>query len=389
MEPSQKIDMPEWVKTPELMRLMALIGGNESVPKSLMVGGCVRNAVMGSLPTDIDIATQYSPQKITSILEQEKIKVVPTGIDHGTVTAVVNGIPFEITTLRIDDKTNGRHAEVRFTDDWLEDALRRDFTLNTLLCDLAGNVFDPTGKGADDLTARRVIFVGDPAQRIEEDYLRILRFFRFHAQYGEGAADDAALKACRAASDKILALSKERITQEFLKILSADKAVETLDLMFLHAVLIDLKGAQYDPKQLGNIIEAQNNHSAFDVVTRLFALNGNKPKFHDDILRLSHAQKNFLVKLEMVQHPHFYADEKALKKAIYYHGNNLMTQGLMLSIALGQASENAEVINFAQNWQAPKCPITGEMLIKDGYQTGPELGQELARRKEEWLEGVL
>ncbi len=389
MKAVQKITIPDRVKTDALIRLMALIGGDVDAPKSLLVGGCVRNALMGVSSTDIDIATQYSPQEITEILTKENIKVIPTGIDHGTVTAVVKGTSFEITTLRTDEDTDGRHATVRFTDDWLADARRRDFTINTLLSDMDGNVFDPTGKALEDLKSCRVVFVGEAGQRIEEDYLRILRFFRFHAQYGEGAADVDALNACRKAADKISSLSRERITQEFLKILATDKAVEVLDLMFAHNILLDFKSEAYQADHLKHVIALQNKNQALDVVTRLFILNGNKPKFHDDILRLSHAQKNFLVKLEMVKHPHFYSDKKSLKKAIYHHGNNLMTQGLLLSSALGQTDESPKTIELVQNWQAPKCPITGQQLLAEGYQTGPELGQELARRQEEWLEDII
>lgn len=365
---------------------MVIIGGDQSPPQSLFVGGCVRNSLMEESVTDVDIATQFTPQQITEKLEAAAIKVVPTGIAHGTVTAIVEGKPFEITTLRKDVATDGRRAEVAFTDDWTEDAKRRDFTMNALYADLSGNVYDPTGQGVEDLNARKVVFVGDPVARIQEDYLRVLRFFRFQAQYGRGEPDQEALKACRAAADKISDLSRERINQEFLKILATEKPAGILQTMFDHDVLKDLSDKNYRPVILEKLCALQDKFDAVEIMTRLFVIAGNKARFFDDYLRLSHAQKNFLVKLEAMINPTLYENQKALKKAIFYHGNELLLQGYLLMVAKGDVAEELEMIDTLQNWQAPECPITGETLIQEGYQTGPELGQELDRRREEWLE---
>jgi poly(A) polymerase len=387
LNPIQKIAPPEWMASKDTQKLMAAIGGDEG--SSRFVGGCVRNTLMGVDVSDIDIATQFTPDEVIEKLKAVNIKVIPTGIDHGTVTAVVDGQPFEITTLRQDVATDGRHAEVSFTEDWVQDSMRRDFTMNTLLADMEGNIYDPTERGLSDLNARKVVFVGDPKKRIAEDYLRILRFFRFHAFYGRGEMDAGALVACQAAADKISSLSRERITQEFLKILSIDNAANTTKIMFNNNILRNVLGGDYEEKTLKELCDLQVRYDDVQLMSRLFVLAGNKSRFYDDTFRLSHVQKNFLVKLEMAFNSVLYRDDKTLKKAIYHHGNALMLQGYFLVLANGGGQIDKALLDILQNWQAPKCPITGEMLLAEGYVTGPDLGQELARRQEEWLEEVL
>ena len=228
---AKTIPAQPWMISPAARRIMRILNGGAAEPLALFVGGCVRNALAGEAVTDIDIATRLTPPEVMERCAAADIRAIPTGIDHGTVTAVVDGAPFEITTLRRDVETDGRHAVVAFSQDWREDAQRRDFTMNTLLADSGGHVYDPTGQGISDLAAGRVVFVGDPAQRIAEDYLRILRFFRFHARYGKGAPDAAALAACAAAADRIATLSRERISQEFFRILAAENPAPILRLM--------------------------------------------------------------------------------------------------------------------------------------------------------------
>ncbi len=380
---------PLWMQDETTQIIMRVLNTENDEPQTLFVGGCVRNWILNKEVHDIDLATKYTPEVVVEKLKQADIKVIPTGIDHGTVTAVLNGKPFEITTLRHDVATDGRHAEVCFTDDWLEDAKRRDFTMNTLLADISGNIYDLLGRGIEDTKARHVVFVGDAATRIREDYLRILRFFRFHAFYGHGEMNEEALKACQLAVDKISSLSLERVSSEFLKILGVDHATEILTTMFDNKILEDLSAKNYQPKILEKLCAAQLEHNAINVETRLFVLAGNKASLFDDYLRLSHAQKKFIIKLEMVAGIEFYEDEKALKKAIFYHGNDLLLQGYLLNIAKGEVKEDAKMIKVLKNWQAPKCPINGETLMKEGFVTGPDLGIELKRRTEEWLEIAL
>ncbi|MEG2314299.1 CCA tRNA nucleotidyltransferase, partial [Brevundimonas sp.] len=177
------------------------------------VGGCVRNALLGATVDDVDIATQLEPQQVLAALKSAKIRAVPTGIEHGTITAIVNSLPFEITSLRRDVETDGRRAVVAFTRDWFEDAARRDFRLNALYANSRGELFDPTGYGLEDADQRRIVFVGEPEQRIREDYLRILRFYRFWAWYGRGAVDAEGHAACRKLADGVATLSAERVSK--------------------------------------------------------------------------------------------------------------------------------------------------------------------------------
>ena len=201
--------------------------------------------------------------------------------------------------------------------------------------------------------------------------------------------DQAALQACGQAAGKISTLSRERITQELLKILAVPDVAETLQIMFENGVLKELYDDNYSSPSLQKLSALQANYGGINVMARLFMVAGSKPKFFEDILRLSHAQKNFLIKLDMVTRSDFYHDERALKKAIFYHGNDLLLQGYLFAAATGQVEEDHSKIDLIQNWQAPECPITGETLIAEGYQTGPELGQELKRRQEEWLTSEL
>ena len=233
MEPRLPETLPvqAWTTHPATVRVMDALARAGGEDAARFVGGCVRNALLRRPVADIDIATVLTPDAVAAALQAAGIKAVPTGLAHGTVTAVVDGRPFEITTLRRDVETDGRHAVVAFTADWGEDAARRDFTMNALYADLEGQVFDPTGEGLGDLRNGAVRFVGDPAARITEDALRILRFFRFHALYGRGRADAAALAACAEGRDLIARLSIERIAKELLGLFGAEDPRPAVRLM--------------------------------------------------------------------------------------------------------------------------------------------------------------
>ena len=207
-----------WLKDAETKTVMEVLGVG-----ARFVGGVVRNTLMGEPVSDIDIAIAETPERAQALLEAKGIKVVPTGIEHGTITAVMPSRHYEITTLRVDVKTDGRRAEVAFTEDWVEDARRRDFTINALYADADGTVHDPLGTGLEDIKLRRVRFIGDANARIAEDYLRVLRFFRFHAWYGTGEPDTEGLKACANAREGLRQLSGERVHDELLKI-TAEKS---------------------------------------------------------------------------------------------------------------------------------------------------------------------
>ncbi|MBF0249917.1 MAG: CCA tRNA nucleotidyltransferase, partial [Alphaproteobacteria bacterium] len=234
VEPTGQIALQPWMTAPETRAVMAAF--HAAGAQARFIGGCVRDAVLKRPAQDIDIATPEPPERVMKILDAADIHVIPTGIQHGTVTAVVDHHHFEITTLRVDVENFGRHARVAFTDDWTQDAARRDFTINAMSCDEDGNVYDPY-KGLDDLGAGRVRFVGRAEQRIDEDVLRLLRFFRFQAQYGRPPVDIDALAACRKLAPRLPELSGERVRGELFRILMAPNPADTVTLMRAERVL--------------------------------------------------------------------------------------------------------------------------------------------------------
>lgn len=387
MKPASKLDIQDWMTSKEASAVMEALGDGNA----LFVGGCVRNALLGKTVDDIDIATTLTPDEVTKRLEKAGIKAVPTGIEHGTVTAVMDGKPFEITTLRKDVETDGRHAVVAFSTDWAEDAARRDFTINTLLADQKGNIFDPLGQGLDDLRARNVVFVGDPAQRIAEDHLRILRYFRFHALYASGDPDKDALQACKDAGDKIPSLSKERITQEFFKILSVDDPVSVLKIMFDHNILKQFSKPEYDAELLGHVCDFQNRYGLAFVSARLWVLAGFKEanlQSFEELLLIPKVFKKDIEAIAAVLALPDLSEDHAVKVAVYKFGRVGAAQALMIELAQdrvmnGYAPKALEII---QKWDIPNFPVSGEDLIKKGVPQGPELGRELERLEEEWIE---
>jgi poly(A) polymerase len=230
-----KIDAGSWRRKPGMARLLDALGAGEGSTR--FVGGAVRDHLLDLPVSDVDLATRLRPEEVVERLEAAGLKAVPTGIEHGTVTAVSGGRPYEVTTLRRDVETFGRRARVAYTDDWSEDAGRRDFTINALMADpVSGEVFDYFD-GIADLKARRVRFIGDPYERIAEDHLRILRFFRFHARFGRDEPDQAALGACEARANDLMALSRERIADELIKLLSVENPIPTVRIMLEHSIL--------------------------------------------------------------------------------------------------------------------------------------------------------
>lgn len=371
----------------ETTRVMAALGG-----KARFVGGCVRNMLLWLEVGDIDIATPHTPDQVMEKMTAAGIKVVPTGIEHGTVTAIVNKKPYEITTLRRDVETDGRRAVVSFTDNWREDALRRDFTMNTLLADPEGNIYDPTGEGVKDLEARCVRFVGDPATRIAEDHLRILRFFRFHALYGHGVPDGAGLKACRAAADKIRSLSRERITQEFFKILSVDSPSDVLKIMFENNILREFLFPEYQKNLFKHLCEFQNRYGLAFVSSRLFAVAGfsqvNVFELDKLLLIPNVFKKDIHAISEILKLPDLVEDQ-AVRVAVYKFGRVPTAQALMIELAEDRVMNGyaPQALKIIQKWEIPDLPVTGHDLMKAGIKEGPELGRTLAAIEDWWIEG--
>lgn len=345
------------------------------------VGGAVRDDLLGLELSDIDLATRIPPDEVTDRLTRAKIKAVPTGIDHGTVTAVSDGHPFEITTLRRDVSTDGRRATVAFTDDWKEDAARRDFTINALSADpRTGELFDYFG-GLADLEQRHIRFIGDPLQRIAEDHLRILRFFRFHARFGLGEPDQAALNACIERANDLMALSRERIADELLKLLGMPNPAPTVAIMLGHGILKPVL-PEIAPERLPRLETLIDSERAAgsgpDAIRRLAALLPRDPKVAEDIasrLRLSNKAKKRLVSATQ-------GDTDRPPRALAYRiGTECAVDRLLLEGRIQDAAEIAD-------WHPPRLPIGGGNLIKRGLPEGPIVARTLRKIEDQWvLEG--
>jgi poly(A) polymerase len=357
----------DWLDRAETQAALAVLrdGGHQA----LLVGGCVRNALMGRPVDDVDIATDARPERVVELAEARGLRAVPTGIEHGTVTLVVEHLPFEVTTFRRDVATDGRRAVVAFTDDVSADAARRDFTMNALYADAAGAVIDPLG-GLDDLRARRVRFVGDAARRIAEDRLRVLRFFRFHAWYGDPAAgpDRAGLAACAAAAGDLGHLSRERIGAEMLKLLAAPDPAPALAAMDRAGVLAAVLPGS-DPARVPALIEAERRHQAApDAVRRLALLGGTDPQ---ERLRLSRADERRRRLLRDA--------EGGLSEIAWRHGSEVAWDMALLRMAAGETigEPAAEIARGA----AATFPVRAADLPYEGA----ALGRALAEAEARWI----
>lgn len=348
------------------------------------VGGCVRNTVMERPVDDIDIATQLVPEQTLEALEQARIRAVPTGIEHGTVTAIVKGQPFEITSLRRDVETDGRRAVVAFTEDWAEDAERRDFRLNALYAAPDGTVFDPVGGGYEDALAGRVIFIGDGDQRLKEDYLRILRFFRFNAWYG-AEMDQDGLAACRRQRGGLSGIARERIWKELKKLLSAPQPRVAVEAMgesgVLDAVLPEHCGAD----GLHNLeLTEQLTGVQPDPMLRLMALLPRTALVVQETQKALRLSNDETARLTM-----WAADNlpepvgmggRMLRATLYWHGKQAVVDRAMLA-----GADVRDLLAAVRAWRRPDFPIGGEDAMAAGYK-GPEVGQALSRVASAWVE---
>ncbi len=333
--------------------------------RPLFVGGCVRDALMGRASEDIDIAVVSPPDQTMALAEDGGLKAVPTGLDHGVVTVIVNGAPFEVATLRRDVATNGRRAVVAFTDRIEDDADRRDFTMNALYADAAGNVLDPLGEGLPDLEARRIRFIGDARQRLREDYLRILRFFRFHAQFEIAPLDAEGLSACLAERKGLAAISAERIGAEMKKMLAAPDPGSALDGM--GPILTDILPGALWPNDL--IAAEADWRLTADPLRRIAALEAASL----DRLRLSKAE---LARIEAIDA----CKKLTLDEAIYRHGSDAAIDALAIMGA--PFSDESRRIARAQS---AVLPVKAQDLMDRGIAPGPELGAALKRLEADWI----
>lgn len=372
-----KLDAAKWRKKRGMKRLLDALGAEEGLTR--YVGGAIRDDLLGLPVSDIDLATRIPPDEVMRRLEAARIKAVPTGLDHGTVTAVSDGHPFEITTLRRDVSTDGRRATVAFTDDWQEDAARRDFTINALSADpMTGDLFDYFG-GLADLDHRRIRFIGDPLQRIAEDHLRILRFFRFHARFDAGEPDAAALDACTARANDLMALSRERVADELLKLLAVPDPSPTVGIMLergiLKPVLPEIEAVR--EADLKALIATEGEAGiAPDPLRRLGSLLPRDSSLADAVavrLRLSNKARKRLACSA--------ANDAPLQpKALAYHlGTECAADRLLLA---GQARDAAEIVA----WHLPRLPVSGGTLIKRGLTPGPVVARTLRAIEDQWVE---
>jgi len=370
-----KLDAAKWRKRRGTARLLKALGADEGLTR--YVGGAVRDDLLQLPVSDVDLATRLAPPEVIRRLEAAKIKAVPTGIDHGTVTAVSDGHPFEVTTLRRDVSTDGRRATVAFTDDWEEDAARRDFTINALSADpRTGEIHDYFG-GLDDLANRHIRFIGDPLKRIAEDHLRILRFFRFHARFDAGEPDGPALNACTARAKDLMALSRERIADELLKLLGLPDPSRTVGIMLQRAILEPVL-PEIEPERLcdlQSLIAAERQAGiAPDPLRRLTALLPREPETAQAVamrLRLSTKAKKRLACSASTQL------EGSPEALAYWAGRDCAIDRLLLA---GKAVDARHIAD----WHAPRLPISGGDLIKRGLEPGPLVAKTLQAIEREW-----
>jgi poly(A) polymerase len=377
-----------WMSDPRAGAVLDALEAAGGADCARFVGGCVRNALTGHKVADVDIATRLPPAEVVTALEAAGLRAVPTGIAHGTVTAISGRTPFEVTTLRRDVETDGRRAVVAFTEDWAEDASRRDFRLNALYADRAGRLYDPVGGGIEDALAGRIVFVGDAETRLREDHLRNLRFFRFFAWYGRGAPDPAALAACTALAAGVETLSAERVSAELLKLLAAPDPREAVRLMDRAGVLrrvvpYDLNlerfealvGIDADPELRLSALLPDDDAAVVQAAARL---------------RLSNAQRERLLAALLPETPAVALDldPRALRAAIYRLG--ALTVKDRLARAWAEAPARAEaarsLIAYAADWRAPKFPLGGAEALAAGAPRGREVGRLLREVEAWWVE---
>ena len=379
---SARIDPPAWLREPALVAVLDALeaAGGEGVARC--VGGCVRDSLVGRPVADIDIATLLTPDQVQRALKAKGLKSAPTGIEHGTVTAIANGRPFEVTTLRRDVETDGRRAVVAFTTDWAEDAERRDFRLNALYLDRGGEIFDPTGGGVEDALAGRIVFVGEAGARIREDYLRILRFFRFRAWYGQGAPDAEALRACAELKEGLAALSGERVSKELLKLVAAPDPAPAVRLMAESGALGVVLPEAGDLMRFERLVGL-----SADPLLRLAALLPDDPervRATARRLRLSNAAAARLVAAAEGPVP-LDLDPPSARRRLYAIGALPFADRALLTAAAA-GGDPQPLLAVAQAWERPRLPVDGGDAKALGLAEGQAVGEALRAVEAWWIE---
>jgi poly(A) polymerase len=384
-----------WMTAPPTAAVFDALEAEGGPDCARFVGGCVRNTLVGRPVDDLDIATTLTPDRVIKAIKAAGIRAVPTGIDHGTVTAVSAHLPHEITTLRRDVSTDGRRATVAFTEDWALDAQRRDFTLNALYARRDGTIYDPTGHGVADARAGRIVFVGDPEQRLLEDHLRNLRFFRFYAWFGRGEADAAAVAACAKLKDRIDGLAAERISKELLKLLAADDPRAAVRLMAETGVLeVVLKGPANLPRFEALVEIEADQLFENDPVLRLAALLPDDQMAAARLaerLRLSNADRDRIV-AAVAPTPALksWMSPREIRRAIYRETQKGFRDRAKLSwAASARTAANMQwrgLVALADGWSPPAFPLTGQDVMNAGVPKGPMVGEVLREVEDWWID---
>ena len=370
-----KLDAMRWRSKRGIPRLLEALGADQGLTR--YVGGAVRDELLDLPVNDIDFATRLRPEEVVARLEAARIKAVPTGIAHGTITAIADGQPVEVTTLRADVSTDGRRATVEFSDDWAADAARRDFTINALYADpTSGEIFDYFG-GLDDLASGRVRFIGDPLQRIAEDHLRILRFFRFHARYGRVEPDPAALDACTARANDLMALSRERIADETLKTLALPDPVATVALMVERGIFTPVLPEITDSSRFSELLDDEAAAAVpGDAIRRLASLLPRDPALADKVATRLKLSKKARKRLAAAADPDCSINPRALA---YWHGTETAIDRLLLA---RRPADAASLVD----WPLPRLPLSGGGLIKRGLPEGPAVASTLKAIERQWVD---
>ncbi len=376
-----KVELPSlqnetWLNEPRLQSVLAALNAKG---ETRIAGGAVRNALLGVAVADVDLATVLLPEDVMTIAKAAGFGVHPTGVEHGTVTITHYKAAFEVTTLRLDMETDGRHAVVSFTTDWAEDAMRRDFTINAMYCDAAGKIYDYT-KGYADIQKRKVSFVGDANERIKEDYLRILRFFRFHAWYGKGALDKSGFEACSKLKSGLKKLSAERVRQELFKLLVAPQATKTLQVMAEAGILKVILPHTDEWRAFSRLPE--------DPVLRLSILakdiSSLKERFR--LSNIDAARVDALWSAPELS-PALSIVER--RRMLYQLGAETWRDAVKLSHCRSTAKSGdaawGGLLSLPDQWSAPRLPVKGADLIAAGMHPGPQMGQVLSALEDWWV----
>jgi poly(A) polymerase len=383
----------DWLVRPETRAVFAALAARGFAARA--VGGAVRNALLGRPVVDIDIATPARPEAVIAAVEAAGLAAVPTGVAHGTVTVLSDHVPFEVTTLREDVETHGRHATVAFTADWAADARRRDFTLNALYCSADGEVFDPLS-GYADLAARRVRFIGAAHERIREDYLRILRFFRLTAEHGAGAPDAEGLAACVREREGLVRLSGERVRSELVRLLAAPRGPELVHAMHGWGLLALVLGAAPRPVLLDRLAALEAGLGlAADPILRLAALAVEVAEDADrlrDRLRLSNDEHARLARAAARDPRIAPAEPEAAARACLYAVGAAAYRDLALvawarSGAVPGEPAWRDRTTLPERWQPPRFPLGGGDVMALGVPAGPRVGQLLREVEAWWIAG--